>query len=76
VLPVPARIGVVPAVLVPAVLVGPLVGSASASAAVPVTPVCGAVSIHHARCFSLMVRNTSKPFDGLAPFGYAARDLQ
>jgi subtilase family serine protease len=67
----PARIGVVLAALVAA-----LVGSASASAAVPVTPVCGAVSIHHARCFSLMVRNSAKPFDGLAPSGYGPPDLQ
>ena len=66
----PARIGVVLCVLVAA-----LVGSASASAAVPVTPVCGAVPIHHARCFSLMVRNSAKPFDGLAPSGYGPADL-
>ncbi len=67
----PARIGVVLCVLVAA-----LVGSASASAAVPVTPVCGAVPIHHARCFSLMVRNSAKPFDGLAPSGYGPPDLR
>jgi hypothetical protein len=41
------RIGVVLGVLAAA-----FIGTASASAAVTVTPVCGAVKIHHERCFS------------------------
>src|SRR4051794_4728613 len=67
----PARIGVALGVLAAA-----LVGSASPSAAVPVKPVCGAVTIHHARCFSLLVQKAAKPFDGLAPSGYGPPDLQ
>jgi subtilase family serine protease len=67
----PVRIGVVLGVLAAA-----LIGSATASAAVTVKPVCGAVKIHHARCFSLLVQNSAKPFDGLAPSGYGPPELQ
>src|SRR3954447_18175842 len=67
----PARIGVVLGVLGAA-----LVGSASASATLPVKPVCSAVKIHHARCFSLLVKGSARPFDGLAPSGYGPPDLQ
>jgi subtilase family serine protease len=67
----PKRIGIVLGVLAAA-----LIGSASASAAVPVEAVCGVAPIHHARCFSLLVRNSAKPFDGLAPSGYGPPELQ
>ncbi|MEA2385371.1 MAG: hypothetical protein QOH72_5342 [Solirubrobacteraceae bacterium] len=67
----PVRIGVLLGVLAAA-----LAGSASASAAVTVKPVCGAVTINHARCFSLLVEGSAKPFDGLAPSGYGPPDLQ
>jgi subtilase family serine protease len=67
----PVRIGVVLGALAAV-----LVGSASASAAISVTPVCGPVKIHHARCFSLLVKGSARPFDGLAPSGYGPPDLQ
>jgi hypothetical protein len=58
------------------VLAAALIASASASAAITVTPVCGAVKIHHEWCFSLLVKGSAKPFDGLARTGNGAPDLQ
>jgi hypothetical protein len=34
------------------------------------------VNIHHERCFSLLVKGSAKAFDGLAPLGDGAPDLQ
>jgi subtilase family serine protease len=67
----PIRVG-----LLLGVLAAALVGSGVASAAVPFTNVCGAVPLHHARCFSKLVTGSSRPFDGLAPSGYGAPDIQ
>src|SRR3954451_16267732 len=67
----PMRVG-----LLLGVLAGALLGSGVASAAVPFTNVCGAVPLHHARCFSKLVSGSRQPFDGLAPSGYGAPDIQ
>jgi subtilase family serine protease len=67
----PIRVG-----LLLGVLAGALLGSGVASAAVPFKNVCGAVPIGHARCFSKLVTGSRQPFDGLAPSGYGAPDLQ
>src|SRR3954454_3226483 len=68
--------GPVPVGLLLGVLAGALLGSGVASAAVPFTNVCGAVPLHHARCFSKLVSGSRQPFDGLAPSGYGAPDIQ
>jgi subtilase family serine protease len=67
----PFRVG-----LLLGVLAGALLGSGVARAAVPFTNVCGAVPLHHARCFSKLVTRSRQPFDGLAPSGYGAPDIQ
>ena len=67
----PVRVG-----LLLGVLAGALLGSGVAGAAVPFTNVCGAVPLHHARCFSKLVSGSRQPFDGLAPSGYGAPDIQ
>jgi subtilase family serine protease len=67
----PIRVG-----LLLGVLAGTLLGSGVASAALPFKNVCGAVPLHHARCFSKLVTGSSQPFDGLAPSGYGAPDIQ
>jgi subtilase family serine protease len=67
----PIRVG-----LLLGVLAGALLGSGVAGAAVPFTNVCGAVPLHHARCFSKLVSGSRQPFDGLAPSGYGAPDIQ
>src|SRR3954453_10601293 len=68
--------GPAPVGLLLGVLAGALLGSGVASAAVPFTNVCGAVPLHHARCFSKLVSGSRQPFDGLAPSGYGAPDIQ
>jgi subtilase family serine protease len=67
----PIRVG-----LLLGVLAGALLGTGVASAAVPFTNVCDAVPLHHARCFSKLVTGSRQPFDGLAPSGYGAPDIQ
>jgi subtilase family serine protease len=67
----PLRVG-----LLLGVLAGALLGGGVAGAAVPFTNVCGAVPLHHARCFSKLVTGSRQPFDGLAPSGYGAPDIQ
>src|SRR3954449_3212638 len=67
----PIRVG-----LLLGVLAGALLGGGIAGAAVPFTDVCGAVPVHHARCFSKLVSGSRQPFDGLAPSGYGAPDIQ
>jgi subtilase family serine protease len=67
----PIRVG-----LLLGVLVGALLGTSVASAAVRFTDVCDAVPLHHARCFSKLVTASKQPFDGLAPSGYGAPDIQ
>ena len=67
----PVRVG-----LLLGVLVGALLASGVASAAVPFKNVCGAVPLHHMRCFSKLVSGSRQPFDGLAPSGYGAPDIQ
>jgi subtilase family serine protease len=68
----PLRVG-----LLLGALAGALLGSGgAASAAVPFTNVCDAVPLHHARCFSKLVTGSKQPFDGLAPSGYGAPDIQ
>src|SRR3954453_21006450 len=67
----PIRVG-----LLLGVLAGALLGSGAPAPAVPFTNVCGAVPLHHARCFSKLVNGSRQPFDGLAPSGYGAPDIQ
>src|SRR4051812_6617526 len=67
----PLRVG-----LLLGVLAGALLGGGVAGAAVPFTNVCGAVPLHHARCFSKLVTGSRQPFDALAPSGYGAPDIQ
>jgi subtilase family serine protease len=50
--------------------------SARAAGSVSVVPVCGAVPVGHARCFSLKVVGSEVPNDGTAPSGYGPPDLQ
>src|SRR3954462_11454566 len=67
----PIRVG-----LLLGVLAGALLGSGVASAALPFKNVCGAVPLGHARSFSKLVPGSTQPFDGLAPSGYGAPDIQ
>src|SRR5690242_21786051 len=67
----PIRVG-----LLLGALAGACLGSGVASAAVPFQSGCGAVPIGHARCFSKLVTGSRQPFDGLAPSGYGAPDIQ
>jgi subtilase family serine protease len=50
-------------------------GSGSAGV-VSVTHVCGAVPIHHSRCFAVTLDGASAPFGVNAPSGYGPQDLQ
>jgi subtilase family serine protease len=50
-------------------------GSGSAGV-VSVTHVCGAVPIHHSRCFAVTLDGTSAPFGVNSPSGYGPQDLQ
>jgi subtilase family serine protease len=51
-------------------------GSAAASTAASVSPVCGTVPIHYMRCFSYVVNGSAQPLSVAAPSGYGAPDIQ